>query len=71
MDNKVNDIFCSFGLTEDEKKAYTTLLELAGSQPLQVKGKFEVNLWYKIRSSKQTVYVVSTLSKPLLWKASE
>lgn len=40
----------------------------AGSQPLAVQGKFEANLQYKARSSKQTVYVVSTLSKPLLGK---
>ena len=40
----------------------------AGSQPLQVCGKFEANLQYKARSSKQTVYVVSALSKALLGK---
>ena len=40
----------------------------AGSQPLAVQGKFEANLQYKARSSKQIVYVVSTLSKPLLGK---
>ena len=39
-----------------------------GSQPLAVQGKFEANLQYKARSSKQTVYVVSILSKPLLGK---
>ena len=40
----------------------------AGSQPLQVCGKFEANLQYEARSSKQTVYVVSALSKALLGK---
>ena len=40
----------------------------AGSQPLQVCGKFEANLQYKARSSKQTVYIVSALSKALLGK---
>ena len=40
----------------------------AGSQPLAVQGKFEANLQNKARSSKQTVYVASTLSKPLLGK---
>ena len=40
----------------------------AGSQPLQVCGKFEANLQYKARSSKQTVYIVSALSKALLEK---
>ena len=45
-----------------------TNLTGAGSQPLQVCGKFEANLQYKARSSRQTVYVVSTLSKALLGK---
>ena len=40
----------------------------AGSQPLQVCGKFEADLQNKARSSRQTVYVVSTLSKALLGK---
>ena len=45
-----------------------TNLTGAGSQPLQVCGKFEADLQYKARSSRQTVYVVSTLSKALLGK---
>ena len=40
----------------------------ASSQPLAVQGKFEANLQHKAKSSKQTVYVVSSLSKPLLGK---
>lgn len=42
----------------------------AGCQPLQVCGKFEANVQYKARNSKQTVYVVSALSKALLGKAA-
>ena len=45
-----------------------TNLTGAGSQPLQMCGKFEADLQYKARNSRQTVYVVSTLNKALLGK---
>ena len=41
------------------------------SQPFEVCEKFEANLQYKARSSKQTVHIFSALSKALAtWKAS-